>query len=67
MTFSTKIAAILGPLLYGTISSRTGNPRIAILSLEAFFVIGLFFMLLIPGTDHRGGAESAESVENNPG
>jgi UMF1 family MFS transporter len=64
MTFSTKIAAILGPLLYGTISSRTGNPRIAILSLEAFFVIGLFFMLLIPRTDHRGGVES---VEKNPG
>ncbi len=48
MTFSTKIAAILGPLLYGTVSSRTGNPRIAILSLEAFFVIGLFFMLMVP-------------------
>jgi UMF1 family MFS transporter len=64
MTFSTKIAAILGPLLYGIVSSRTGNPRIAILSLEAFFVIGLFFMLLIPRTDHRGGVES---VEKNPG
>ena len=48
MTFSTKIAAIFGPLLYGTISSRTGNPRIAILSLEALFVLGLFFMLRVP-------------------
>ena len=48
MTFSTRIAAIFGPLLYGTVSSRTNNPRIALLSLEALFVLGLFFMLLVP-------------------
>ncbi len=48
MTFSTKIAAIFGPLLYGTISSRTDNPRIALLSLEVLFVLGLIFMLLVP-------------------
>jgi UMF1 family MFS transporter len=48
MTFSTRIAAILGPLLYGTLSSRTGNARIAILSMEAFFVLGLIFMLMVP-------------------
>jgi len=59
MTFSTKIAAIFGPLLYGTISSRTSNPRTAILSLEALFVIGLVFMLLIPGPlrVRHGGAQ----------
>src|SRR5208337_933580 len=43
MTFSTKIAAIFGPLLYGTISSRTDNPRIALLSLEVLFILGLIF------------------------
>jgi UMF1 family MFS transporter len=48
MTFSTKIAAIFGPLLYGTISSRTSNPRIAILSLEVLFILGLILMLLVP-------------------
>jgi MFS transporter, UMF1 family len=48
MTFSTKLAAIFGPLLYGTISSRTNNPRIALLSLEVLFVLGLFFMLMVP-------------------
>ncbi len=48
MTFSTKIAAIFGPLLYGTISSRTNNPRIALLSLEMLFILGLIFMLLVP-------------------
>jgi UMF1 family MFS transporter len=57
MTFSTKIAAIFGPLLYGIISSRTNNPRIALLSLEALFVLGLIFMLLVPRADHRSSAE----------
>jgi UMF1 family MFS transporter len=51
MSFSTRIAAIFGPLLYGTISSRTGNPRIAVLSLEVLFVLGLAIMLLIPRTE----------------
>ncbi len=57
MTFSTKIAAIFGPLLYGTISDRTNNPRIAVLSLEALFILGLFFMLLVPSVDHRRSTE----------
>ncbi|MHC1726700.1 MAG: MFS transporter [Syntrophobacteraceae bacterium] len=48
MTFSTKIAAIFGPLLYGIISAETNNPRIAILSLEVLFIIGLVFMLMVP-------------------
>ena len=54
MTFGSKVAAILGPLLYGVISNQTDNPRIAILSLEVFFVAGLAVMLTIP----RSRAES---------
>jgi len=54
MTFSTKIAAISGPMLYGIISDRTGNPRIALFSLEALFILGLFFMFLVP----RSGTEA---------
>ncbi len=65
MTFSTKIAAIFGPLLYGTISSRTNNPRIALLSLEALFVLGLFFMLLVPRADHRRDAEENEGRQGD--
>jgi len=60
MTFSTKIAAIFGPLLYGTISDRTDNPRIALLSLEAMFILGLFFMFLVPRAGRRRSAENAE-------
>lgn len=48
MTFSTKIAAIFGPLLYGIISAKTDNPKYAILSLEAFFILGLVFLLMTP-------------------
>ena len=48
MTFGSKVAAIFGPLLYGFISKQTDNPRIAILSLEFFFIAGLVTMLLIP-------------------
>lgn len=48
MTFGSKVAAIFGPLLYGFISKQTDNPRIAILSLEFFFLAGLLVMLLIP-------------------
>lgn len=51
MTFSTKAAAIFGPLLYGTISDWTNNPRISVLSLEGLFLIGLVLMLLVPGKE----------------
>ena len=35
-----KFAAVLGPLAVGVTAQLTGNPRIAILSLLVFFVIG---------------------------
>ena len=60
MTFSTKIAAIFGPLLYGTISSRTDNPRIALLSLEVLFILGLIFMLKVPRKGSDVGRISAQ-------
>jgi MFS transporter, UMF1 family len=52
MTFGTKVAAIFGPLLYGLISQETNNPRIAILSLEFFFITGLIIMLKVPRKNH---------------
>lgn len=59
MTFCTKIAAIFGPLLYGTISRETNNPRIAIFSLELFFLVGLAILLLIP---RKKGGNSSRPV-----
>lgn len=53
MTFGSKVAAIFGPLLYGVISQQTDNPRIAILSLEVFFIVGLIVMLKVPRVNRR--------------
>lgn len=39
--FASKISAILGPLLFGTLSALTGNQRIAMLSILPFFIISL--------------------------
>ncbi|MGO9687537.1 MAG: MFS transporter [Syntrophobacteraceae bacterium] len=51
---------MFGPLLYGTISSRTDNPRIALLSLETLFILGLIFMLMVPRKASDVGQSSAE-------
>ncbi len=53
MTFSTRAAAIFGPLLYGTISDLTNNPRISVLSLEGLFILGLCFMFALLRSEAR--------------
>jgi UMF1 family MFS transporter len=35
-----KVSTALGPLLFGLVSTATGNPRVAMVSLGIFFVIG---------------------------
>jgi UMF1 family MFS transporter len=40
-SFFGKSSAILGPLVFGIISFTTGNQRAAILSIGAFFIVGL--------------------------
>ncbi|MEO5356775.1 MAG: MFS transporter [Nitrospirae bacterium YQR-1] len=42
-----KTSAILGPLSFGTISSLTGSQRPAILSIIAFFILGLFVLAFV--------------------
>lgn len=39
-----KAAAILGPLLTGTVALVTGDPRLGIVSVSLLFVIGAFFL-----------------------
>ena len=39
--FASRISAILGPVIFGSISSFTGNQRLAMLSLLPFFIISL--------------------------
>lgn len=43
-SFFSKSSAILGPLLFGLVSSFSGSQRIAILSVGIFFVIGLIIL-----------------------
>ncbi len=42
--FTGKVAAIIGPLIYGEISRITGDQRYAILSVIVFFIAGGFFL-----------------------
>jgi len=53
-----KFAAILGPLLMGTITAVTGNPRIGILAILILLIIG--FILLIK-VDVEEGQRMAEA------
>src|SRR3989338_2499885 len=43
-SFCSKASAILGPVVFGAISSLTGNQRTGVLSVLIFFVIGLGLM-----------------------
>ncbi|SHG21301.1 MFS transporter [Ornithinibacillus halophilus] len=44
---SSKFAAVFGPFLFGLIGQLTGNPRLGILSLVAFFVIGIVLLTFV--------------------
>jgi UMF1 family MFS transporter len=56
-TFATRLASIIGPLMYGAITwAAGGNQRIAILSTAALFVAGLLLLLPI---DMARGREAA--------
>jgi UMF1 family MFS transporter len=53
-----KAAYMIGPFIFGLISSATGSQRIAMLSTAAFFVAGLIGMTFI---DERRGLAEAEA------
>ncbi|NTW70741.1 MAG: MFS transporter [Eubacteriaceae bacterium] len=48
-----KFAAIMGPILIGTITLITGDIRKAVLSLVVLFGIGLFFIIKLPVDPER--------------
>jgi UMF1 family MFS transporter len=48
-----KFAAIVGPVMMGTISRLSGSPRIGIFSIAILFVIGAIVLLRVPGGDAR--------------
>lgn len=62
--FCGKSSSVMGPLVFGTVSQATGNQRLAVLSIAAFFLIGLILLQRVhppgappePSLDLAGGA-----------
>jgi len=50
-----KSSAVIGPIIFGQISTTYGSQRPAILSVAAFFLIGLIILCFV-----RGGAPNIE-------
>ncbi|HMV86112.1 MAG TPA: MFS transporter [Blastocatellia bacterium] len=56
-----KALAFLGPIIFGTVSKATGSQRPAILSIGAFFVIGMILLSFV--NEERGKAAAKIPVE----
>ncbi|MCI0489911.1 MAG: MFS transporter [Blastocatellia bacterium] len=52
-----KALAFLGPIVFGTISRQTGSQRPAILSVAAFFIVG---MILLSFVNEQRGKEASK-------
>lgn len=52
-----KALAFLGPIVFGTVSRATGSQRPAILSVGAFFIVG---MILLSFVDEKRGKEASQ-------
>jgi MFS transporter, UMF1 family len=57
---SEKFAGILGPFLYGVVGAITHDPRDSILSISAFFIVGIFILWRV---NESKGAELAAAEE----
>ncbi|MGD8472844.1 MAG: MFS transporter, partial [Anaerolineae bacterium] len=44
---SSKIAGVLGPLLFGVVSTLAGESRLSIISLIIFFLVGGLLLLRV--------------------
>ena len=52
--FCGKSSSVLGPLVFGTISyALGGNQRVAILSVAAFFLVGLLLLQRVSGEPNQ--------------
>ncbi len=52
-----RFSAVLGPWVMGAVGLATGNPRLSMLALILFFVVGAAFLLRVPkGAGAREGA-----------
>ncbi len=57
-----KFAAVLGPMLMGLVSVKTGNPRLSILSIASLFILGALVLLWV---DEEEGRRMAGEVDRN--
>jgi UMF1 family MFS transporter len=58
-----KLSTAIGPLVFGLLSSGTGNQRIAILVTGLFFVIGMIGLRFI---NEKAGIEAARAYSSAP-
>lgn len=60
-SFVGKSSAILGPIIFGQVSSTFGSQRPAILSIAAFFLIGLITLRAV-----KGGGPNINNIKKIP-
>ncbi len=48
-----KFAAIIGPIMMGSVGRITGNPRLGILSVSILFFIGAYILKNVPSVSHK--------------
>jgi UMF1 family MFS transporter len=58
--FSGKLSSLLGPLAYGTVVAATGDHKLAMSSIIAFFAVGFVLLLFVR---EREGIELAQRLE----
>ena len=64
---SGKFAGIFGPLLFAIVSQLTGQSRLSIFALIAFFVVGALVLLRLDEEAGAAAAREAESRTSQPG
>lgn len=55
-TFASRISAVIGPILFGVISTMTGSQKIALTSLSIFFLLGLLLLLIVQRIEKQSPA-----------
>ncbi len=65
-SFFGKSSAILGPLLFGLLSSMV-NQRVAVLSVGLFFIVGLILLQRVKEEPFIEGAEEPTDLPGSPG
>lgn len=65
--FAGKGAYMLGPFIFGSISSATGSQRLAILSVGLFFLLGFFGMMRVSEARGREAAVAWRAQGAAPG